>query len=248
MLFKNDFFIKEENSDIPRQVSIPDQEKLILSSEKDVSETHIQRYFIKTKRKNSKEINGTKGKNDLKPVLKNNKKNNRRSIEPEENNTKIQFIENNNIIDNNKIKVKEKEEENSSNEDNDKKFNDLYYFNDSLDYFSDNKEDSAKDWSIPKLEELNNDDDIIMCSTYIPFNPVREKDGKINFVLTNESIYLKKFNRIRKKRNYRKIKKIEYIYIRHRRINLPQSHATYRGSIRAFISLHSFRVRYNARL
>ena len=108
LLFKNDFFIKEENSDIPRQVSIPDQEKLILSSEKDVSETHIQRYFIKTKRKSSKEINGTKGKNDLKPVLKNNKKNNRRSIEPEENNTKIQFIENNKIIDNNKIKVKQK--------------------------------------------------------------------------------------------------------------------------------------------
>ena len=211
LLFKNDFFIKEENSDISRQVLIPDQEKLILSSEKDVSETHIQRYFIKTKRKSSKEINGTKGKNDLKPVLKNNKKNNRRNIEPEENNTKIQFIENNKNIDNNKIKVKEKEEENSSNEDNDKKFNDLYYFNDSLDYFSDNKEDSAKDWSIPKLEELNNDDDIIMCSTYIPFNPVREKDGKINFVLTNESIYHTLYRVIESNKNIKWFGNLKYL-------------------------------------
>ena len=210
LLFKNDFFVKEENSDISRQVSIPEQEKLILSSEKDMPETSIQKHSLKTKRKSSKEINGNKNKTSLKPLLKNvnsNKKNNNKS--KEEKNITIQFnLEENNNIKNNK----EKEEDNSSNEDNDKKFNDLFdNFYDSLDYFSDNKDDSAKDWTMPKLEELNKDDDIIMCSTYVPFNPVRGKDGKINFVLTNESIYHTLYRVIQSNKNIKWFGNLKYL-------------------------------------
>ena len=206
LLFKNDFFVKEENSDISRQVSIPEQEKLILSSEKDMPETSIQKHSLKIKKKSSKEINGNKNKISLKPLLKNgknNKTNNNKNTE--EKNITIQ--ENNNINNN-----KEKEEDNSSNEDNDKKFNDLFdNFYDSLDYFSDNKDDSAKDWTMPKLEELNKDDDIIMCSTYVPFNPVREKDGKINFVLTNESIYHTLYRVIQSNKNIKWFGNLKYL-------------------------------------
>ena len=60
---------------------------------------------------------------------------------------------------------------------------------DCLDYCSDTGEESIQAWSLPKIEKLDDEDDIIMCSTYVPFNPVREKNGTINFVLTNESIY-----------------------------------------------------------
>ena len=208
LLFKNDFFVKEENSDISRQVSIPEQEKLILSSEKDMPETSIQKHSLKIKKKNSKEINGNKNKISLKPLLKNgksNKTNNNKNTEEKN----IQFnIEENNNINNDK----EKEEENSSNDDNDKKFNDLFdNFYDSLDYFSDNKDDSAKDWTMPKLEELNKDDDIIMCSTYVPFNPVREKDGKINFVLTNESIYHTLYRVIQSNKNIKWFGNLKYL-------------------------------------
>ena len=210
LLFKNDYFVKEENSDISRQVSIPEQEKLILSSEKDMPETSIQKHSLKIKKKNSKEINGNKNKISLKPLLKNGKKNKTNNNKnTEEKNITIQInIEENNNINNNK----EKEEDDSSNEDNDKKFNDLFdNFYDSLDYFSDNKDDSAKDWTMPKLEELNKDDDIIMCSTYVPFNPVREKDGKINFVLTNESIYHTLYRVIQSNKNIKWFGNLKYL-------------------------------------
>ena len=210
LLFKNDYFVKEENSDISREVSIPEQEKLILSSEKDMPETSIQKHSLKIKKKSSKEINGNKNKISLKPLLKNGKKNKTNNNKnTEEKNITIQInIEENNNINNNK----EKEEDDSSNEDNDKKFNDLFdNFYDSLDYFSDNKDDSAKDWTMPKLEELNKDDDIIMCSTYVPFNPVREKDGKINFVLTNESIYHTLYRVIQSNKNIKWFGNLKYL-------------------------------------
>ena len=210
LLFKNDYFVKEENSDISREVSIPEQEKLILSSEKDMPETSIQKHSLKIKKKSSKEINGNKNKISLKPLLKNgknNKTNNNKNTEEKNITIQINIEENNNINNN-----KEKEEDDSSNEDNDKKFNDLFdNFYDSLDYFSDNKDDSAKDWTMPKLEELNKDDDIIMCSTYVPFNPVREKDGKINFVLTNESIYHTLYRVIQSNKNIKWFGNLKYL-------------------------------------
>ena len=41
-----------------------------------------------------------------------------------------------------------------------------------------------------KDSEISDDkDEIIMISTYIPFNPIRNKDGTFDFILTNEAIY-----------------------------------------------------------
>ena len=98
------------------------------------------------------------------------------------------------------------DEENSSNEENEKKEeiseeNENQKSDKSLDYYSDTKDEPNFDWIKPKFEDLNSDDDIIMCSTYVPFNPKREKDGSIDFVLTNESIYHTLYRVIKDKKN-----------------------------------------------
>ena len=43
--------------------------------------------------------------------------------------------------------------------------------------------------SVKDSEILDDKDEIIMISTYIPFNPIRNKDGTFDFILTNEAIY-----------------------------------------------------------
>ena len=62
-----------------------------------------------------------------------------------------------------------------------------------------------------KIVEISDDDDIIMCSTYIPFNPVREKDGSINFVLTNEAIYHTLYRVIESKKNIKWFGNLKYL-------------------------------------
>ena len=58
---------------------------------------------------------------------------------------------------------------------------------------------------------MSDDDEIIMCSTYIPFNPVIEKDGSINFVLTNEAIYHTLYRVIEKKKNIKWFGNLKYL-------------------------------------
>ena len=197
LIFKDNDFIKEEEINVKRKVAIPEQEKLILSADKDSPETNIQKHFVKMKKKSSKDING---KIPLKSALKNGSKKNNAKLKE----TKKTTIE---------INLKDKEEDNSSNEDNDKKDadNPLFDSEDSLDYNSLKGDEPEQNWTSPKEEDFNDKDDIIMCSTYVPFNPVREKDGSINFVLTNESIYHTLYRVIQSKKNIKWFGNLKYL-------------------------------------
>ena len=203
LIFKDNSFLKEEELNIPRKVAIPDQEKLILSAEKDLPVTNIQRHFAKIKNKSSKDVNSkNSNKIPLKSVLKNNEGNKKINTR-----TKIDKMT---TIGFNLKQNKEKEEDNSSNEDNDRKDNNDKLY-DSLDYNSSPGEEPVQNWTAPKEEEFNDNDDIIMCSTYVPFNPVREKDGSINFVLTNESIYHTLYRVIQSKKNIKWFGNLKYL-------------------------------------
>ena len=205
LIFKDNSFEKEVDVNIRRKVSIPEREKLILSTEKDSSETNIVKHIAKFKKKNSKDINNKmNNKLPIKSALKN-------SGSSKKNNINVK-----------KVGVKfdvKKEEENSSNEENEKKDDEILnngdFFSentfDSLDYYSNTKDEPIQSWSAPKYEELKEDDDIIMCSTYVPFNPVREKDGTINFVLTNESIYHTLYRVIESNKNIKWFGNLKYL-------------------------------------
>jgi trehalose 6-phosphate synthase/phosphatase len=192
LIFKDNVFIKEEEINQKRKVAIPEQEKLILSADKDSPETKIQKHFVKMK-KSSKDVNG---KIHLKSALKNGSKKNNTKLK-ETKKTSIEFNLNEN---------KDKEEDNSSNEDNP-----LFDTEDSLDYNSFEGDEPIQNWTSPKEEGFNDNDDIIMCSTYVPFNPVREKDGSINFVLTNESIYHTLYRVIQSKKNIKWFGNLKYL-------------------------------------
>ena len=50
-----------------------------------------------------------------------------------------------------------------------------------------------------------------MCSMYIPFNPVRDKDGSFTFVLTNEAIYHTLYRVIESKKNIKWFGNLKYL-------------------------------------
>ena len=59
--------------------------------------------------------------------------------------------------------------------------------------------------------EIDDNDEIIMVSTYIPFNPVREKDGSFNYILTNEAIYHTLYRIIESKKNIKWFGNLKYL-------------------------------------
>ena len=203
VIFKDNRFQGPEELKETRTVKIPEREKLILSAEKDNLETSIKKHIGKIKKKNTNDVNSKLTKNILKPSLKNNGniKKNCNNQKNKDNQNKIKF----NL-----------DEENSSNEENEKKEeiseeNENQKSDKSLDYYSDTKDEPNFDWIKPKFEDLNSDDDIIMCSTYVPFNPKREKDGSIDFVLTNESIYHTLYRVIKDKKNIKWFGNLKYL-------------------------------------
>ena len=201
LIFKNNKFEKEEEINQKRNVIIPEQEKLVLSSEKDNIETNIKKHFAKIKKKISNDTNKSSNKNSTKKngIMKNSINNQRIKINDEkEKNIKIKF----------NISSDKDKEENSSNEEMENSENNL---GNNLDYSSDAREEQTPEYKSFKYEKLNKDDDIIMCSTYVPFNPKREKDGSINFVLTNESIYHTLYRVIQSYKNIKWFGNLKYL-------------------------------------
>ena len=170
LIFKDNKLIEEEINS-KRNVFIPEREKLVLSTEKNSLETNIKKHFTKIKKKSSSDVNKSNKKNTLKKngIMKNNSYQRTKNNETKENKNTIKFNISN--------------DDNSSNEEFEKEQDDSNF--NSLDYSSDARDEKIPDYQGPKYEKLNKNDDIIMCSTYVPFNPKREKDGSINFVLTN---------------------------------------------------------------
>ena len=166
LIFKDNKLIEEEINS-KRNVFIPEREKLVLSTEKNSLETNIKKHFTKIKKKSSSDVNKSNTKNTLKKngIMKNSYQRTKNNETKENKNT---------------IKFNISNDDNSSNEEFEKEQDDSNF--NSLDYSSDARDEKIPDYQGPKYEKLNKNDDIIMCSTYVPFNPKREKDGSINFI------------------------------------------------------------------
>ena len=196
LIFKDNKLIEEEINS-KRNVFIPEREKLVLSTEKNSLETNIKKHFTKIKKKSSSDVNKSNTKNTLKKngIMKNNSYQRTKNNETKENKNTIKFNISN--------------DDNSSNEEFEKEQDDSNF--NSLDYSSDARDEKIPDYQGPKYEKLNKNDDIIMCSTYVPFNPKREKDGSINFVLTNESIYHTLYRVIKSNKNIKWFGNLKYL-------------------------------------
>ena len=82
------------------------------------------------------------------------------------------------------------------------------------DSFSEKEDEIKNTKMIPEplnVEILDDKDDIIIVSTYVPFNPVREKDGSIKFILTNEAIYHTLYRVIESKKNIKWFGNLKYL-------------------------------------
>lgn len=63
-----------------------------------------------------------------------------------------------------------------------------------MDYFSaseEKKESSKKtsDGSLAKIIDISDEDEILMCSFYLPINIEKNEKGNFNFIPTNDALY-----------------------------------------------------------
>ena len=188
LIFKNNEFEKWEEIDDNRKVSLPGKEKLIFNDEKDNPETTVSKVIDKTKKRTGESSKAIKtGK-----------------IPSSKNNTKIETKKKTEKDDD------ENEEKNDNHEESKDNFQELNYdsFESEEDELKNSKMSSPDAY---KIVEISDDDDIIMCSTYIPFNPVRNKDGSFTFVLTNEAIYHTLYRVIQTKKNIKWFGNLKYL-------------------------------------
>ena len=210
LIFKNNQFEKWEEIDDNRKVSLPEKEKLIFSDTENNPETTVIKHFDKVKKRVGGELSGKNLKNSLKPSTKPAKikkfASSKRQVKPEDKNKVSEFN-----LDENDEGEEKKDLQNEENHEES-----IDYFEE-LDYnsFEDDEDDITKLSSSKEIGtknvEISDDDEIIMCSTYIPFNPVREKDGSFNFVLTNEAIYHTLYRVIESKKNIKWFGNLKYL-------------------------------------
>ena len=217
LIFKDDHFEKWQDIETNRKVELPEKKKLVFSDEKDDPKTNVKKHLAKTKKKGDSSIN-------LKTSLKATKSQKAKKFQQNKK-SKNKITDFNGNEDENEVEIglneKKKEEEMEVNlDDSMEKYQELNY-----DSYSE-KEDDIKNTKMIS-EPLNADilddkHDIIMVSTYVPFNPTREKDGSIKFILTNEAIYhtlyrviesKKNIKWLRQKRNNEKTGSKKYIFI-----------------------------------
>ena len=205
LIFKNNKFEKWEEIDSNRKVSLPKKEILIFNDKENNPDTTV----TKTVPKKKKHFGESSDINIKFPIKAQSSKIKKSSITKKKKNNIIEINSNDN----------ENEEEENEKKDIDKedKFEESYDEYEELDYVSvfDDEDDLKNTMSSSndknKIVEISDDDEIIMCSTYIPFNPVREKDGSINFVLTNEAIYHTLYRVIEKKKNIKWFGNLKYL-------------------------------------
>ena len=211
LIFKNNKFEKWEEIEDNRKVSLPEKEKLIFSDSENNPETTVIKHFDKVKKRVVGELSGKNLKNCLKPSAKPSKMkkaaSSKNQLKPEDKNKVSEF----NLEEERNGEGEEKKD--IQNEENHEESIDYL---EELDYdsFEEDEEELTKMSStkeIGKIVEISDDDEIIMCSTYIPFNPVREKDGSFNFVLTNEAMYHTIYRVIESKKNIKWFGNLKYL-------------------------------------
>ena len=187
LIFKNNEFEKFEEIEENRKVSLPGKEKLVFNDEENNPKTNVTKQFDIIKKKI--------GASSSKPIkiikLPSKDENKIKEFNPEDDGE-------------NEDKYGENLEESIDN------YKELNY-----DSFE-NDEDELKNSRISKPDnykyvDICDSDDIIMCSMYIPFNPVRDKDGSFTFVLTNEAIYHTLYRVIESKKNIKWFGNLKYL-------------------------------------
>ena len=221
LIFKNNKFEKMEQIDSNRKVSVPETEKLIFKDDQNNSEIKVINHFTKNKKKVCTELSGKNLKTPLKSVLKPSKVKKNSSSK-----NSIQ-IKTENILEN-KNSQKSKKMNSSENDDSEeyeiKDLDNEDPLEESIDEFQElNYDSSANDEDvylntkmptteiIKNIDILDDKDEIIMVSTYIPFNPVRNKDGTFDFILTNEAIYHTLYRIIESKKNIKWFGNLKYL-------------------------------------
>ena len=206
LIFKDGEFEKFEDIETNRKVDVPEKEKLVFTDEENNPETIVKKHFAKNKKKVP----------DSSSNLKNSKKFSKsqkiKKLESKSKKNKISDFDENEDENEEEIDLNSKKKEEEIDIDLDdsiEKYQELNY-----DSFSDNEEDikNTKMISEPlNVEILDDKDDIIMVSTYVPFNPTREKDGSIKFILTNEAIYHTLYRIIESKKNIKWFGNLKYL-------------------------------------
>ena len=206
LIFKDGEFEKFEDIETNRKVDVPEKEKLVFTDEENNPETIVKKHFAKNKKKvpdSSSNLKNSKKFSKSQKIKKLESKSKKNKISDFDENEE----ENEEEID---LNSKKKEEEIDIDlDDSIEKYQELNY-----DSFSDNEEDikNTKMISEPlNVEILDDKDDIIMVSTYVPFNPTREKDGSIKFILTNEAIYHTLYRIIESKKNIKWFGNLKYL-------------------------------------
>ena len=217
LIYKNNKFEKEEDIESNRKVEMPEKEKLIFSDEQNNSETSVMKYYAKNKKKVSNERSGINLNTALKSVLKPPKlkkisSQNKPIKADDTSDSKNSGVK---ITD---FNVNEKDDEekvknigNEPYEESIDEFQELDYdsFIEEEDDYLNTRISSTSD--LMKNIEIDDNDEIIMVSTYIPFNPVREKDGSFNYILTNEAIYHTLYRIIESKKNIKWFGNLKYL-------------------------------------
>ena len=212
LIFKEEIFDKWEDIETNRKVVMPEKEKLVFSDEDNNPETYVKKHYAKNKKKagdSSKNLKSTSKSNSKSKKLK--KVSSARKVSKRKN--KLSEIN----LDEDGGEIEKEIDLNDNNMEKEIEFN----FDDSIEKYQELNYDSYSekedDYSSKMVPSFNNDDilddkdDIIMVSTYIPFNPVREKDGSIKFILTNEAIYHTLYRVIETKKNIKWFGNLKYL-------------------------------------
>ena len=219
ILYKDNKFEKLEEIDTNRKISLPEREKLIFTDEQNNTDTKVIKYLAKTKKKISTGFSGKSVKYHLKSALRTPKMKKiasaKKSLAYTDSNNKLDSKnDNQEKVDNNNDNGDESDDEERKNLEKRESLDDFQELN----YTSkDEDEDDNINTKLSitdsvKDSEISDDkDEIIMISTYIPFNPIRNKDGTFDFILTNEAIYHTLYRVIESKKNIKWFGNLKYL-------------------------------------
>jgi trehalose 6-phosphate synthase/phosphatase len=219
ILYKDNKFEKLEEIDTNRKISLPEREKLIFTDEQNNTDTKVIKYLAKAKKKISTGFSGKSVKSHLKSALRTPKMKKiasaKKSLAYSDSNNKLDSKnDNQEKVDDNKDNGDESDDEERKNLEKRESLDDFQELN----YTSkDEDEDDNINTKLSitdsvKDSEISDDkDEIIMISTYIPFNPIRNKDGTFDFILTNEAIYHTLYRVIESKKNIKWFGNLKYL-------------------------------------
>ena len=214
LIFKEEIFDKWEDIETNRKVAMPEKEKLVFSDEDNNPETNVKKHYAKNKKKggdSSKNLKSSSKSNSKSKKLK--KVSSARKVSKRNKNKLSEFN-----LDEDEGEIEKEVDLNDNDmekeiefnlDDSIEKYQELNY-----DSYSEKEDDYNSKMVTPSFNNddiLDDKDDIIMVSTYVPFNPVREKDGSIKFILTNEAIYHTLYRIIETKKNIKWFGNLKYL-------------------------------------